>query len=152
MNDLGAYISGVVGVCAVISLAGFVSYRGELDRAVKGALAVIMLAVIVLPLRGLSSHVLPDFSADGFLPEGDAEYETVGREAFEEGIRLAIAEKFGIDKEDITVTAVGYDFSSMRAQRIRVLLSGSAVTADARLIRSYITEQGLGECEVEIEI
>ena len=152
MNGLGEYICGVVGVCAVISLAGFVSYRGELDRAVKGALAVIMLAAIVLPLRGLSLEGLPDFSEDGFLPEGGAEYEKVGREAFEEGIRLAIAEKFHIDEENIAVTAVGYDFSSMRAERIRVLLSGGAVTADARQIRSYITEQGLGECEVEIEI
>lgn len=152
MNGFLSYALGAVGICALVALAGFVSYRGSADGAAKAALAVIMLFSLVMPLSSVEFDFSFDISGGELLPEGGGEYERVGREAFEEGICRLIAERYSLSEENISVRADGYDFSTMRAERIFVLLSGRAATADARAIRNYITEQGLGECEVDIEI
>lgn len=153
MSNVYGYAAGIVAVCAVVSLAAFVSYRGECDGAAKGALALIMLSAVALPLSSLSVDIsFSDISIDELLPSGEAEYESVGKEALETGLRRLIAGRFSLSEEDITVTVDGYDFSAMRAERIRVLLSGRAAAADIVAIRNYVTEQGIGECEVDIEI
>lgn len=152
MNEFFNYALGAVGICALVALAGFVSYRGSTDGAAKAALAVIMLFSLVMPLSSMKFDFSIDISGEELLPEGGGEHERVGREAFESGICRLISERYSLSEENISVRAEGYDFSTMRAERIFVLLSGRAAAADARAIKNYITEQGLGECEVDIEI
>ena len=151
MNEFLSYALGVVGICALVALMGFVSYRGDADGAARAAIAVIMLFSVVAPLSGMDFDFSFDISGEGAMPDG-GEYERVGREAFEMGICRLISERYSLSEENISVRAEGYDFSTMRAERIFVLLSGRAASADARAIKNYITEQGLGECEVDIEI
>lgn len=152
MTGFFSYALGALGICALTALAGFISYRGNADGAAKGALAVILLFSLVSAFSSIDFDFSFDISGEQFLPEGGGEYERVGREALEAGIRRLIADRYSLPEENISVRAEGYDFSAMRAERIFVLLSGRAVYADARAIKNYISEQGLGECEVDIEI
>ena len=40
----------------------------------------------------------------------------------------------------------------MKAERIKILLTEKAVFSDYRGIEEYLTESGLGECEVNVRI
>ena len=58
----------------------------------------------------------------------------------------------GLDTGDVSVSVRELDVESMRAKRIIVILSGRAVTSDARKIAEAVEDAGLGECEVIIDI
>lgn len=154
MSEIKAVVATAACICVAAALASLVSYKGKLDGASRGAIAIIILSAVSVPLANLADAELrlPEISVEELLPSGEAEYEKVGREALQNGLRRMIAEKFSISEQDISVTVIGFDFSSMRAEKICVLLRRGAAASDIRAIRDYVTDEGIGECEVEIEI
>lgn len=152
MSEIREYIFGVVAIFATLTLAAFVSYKSELGTSVKAACSLIVAAAVALPLCGIISDAvisLPEI--EDFIQEGAPEYEQVGKDAFEGGICRLIGEKFGLDG-GVRVVVTGFDFNTMSAEHIEVILSDRAVLADAPAIESYISSLGIGECRVEIEI
>ena len=148
MNEYMTQVFAVTGLVGVLSL---LAYRGKSDPS-RLALGVILIYTVISPLASMSA----DFNINDIIsnapaaPEG--EYGVVLEEAFAEGIRLAVAEKFSLVREDIRVSLNGFDESKMRAERIRIMLSGRATLADYKRIEKYINELGVGECDCEIEI
>ena len=146
------YFGGVMAVAATLTVCSFLAYKK--GRALRFAFAVLLIYTTLSPL----SSLIPDFGGllSGELTsslEGlDREYIEVAERAFCEGIRSHISAELGIPSEGVRVHCCGFDYGNMRAERICVLLSGSAATADAMKIRRLISEGGLGECEVEIEV
>jgi hypothetical protein len=133
-------------------VCSFLAYKK--GKATRIAFSVLLIYTVLSPL----SAVIPDF---GGLISGeftseleglDREYIEVAERAFCDGVRAHISAELGISAEGVRVLCCGFDYQKMRAERICVLLSGSAATADAVKIRKIITEGGLGECEVEIEV
>ena len=119
------------------------------------AIAIITIYVITAPLVS----AIKDADFEGVfreiqVNEGDfgAEYEAYAESAFEQGICLAVAKEFSLDESNIEALASGFDFQKMRAERIKVILSGRAATGDYRLIEEYLNNLDIGECEVEIKI
>ena len=152
---MGEYILSAIVISAVFAILGSLSYSQSTEGRERIALSVLLLYFLVFPLPGIA-HGIADFDVSIFdgqvvLPE-DGEYELVAREAFCEGVREAVSDKYGIKKDGIEVGVVGFDFGKMRAEKIKILLSGVGALADWRSIEKYVTELGLGECEVEILI
>ena len=145
------YISTLVSVALAASLSGFVAYRGT-DRWHKLSVSIILLSVIATPLFGLISEI-PDtdfselFKTDVEVQNSD-EFERVGKEAFENGMRTLIAEKFGIPEASVCVKAESYDAFSMKAELIRITLVGEGFGVDYKSMESYVRGLGLGLCEV----
>ena len=84
--------------------------------------------------------------------EIEADPSAVAEEAFADGIKTAIADKFLLNKEDISLKIKDFDMKSMRCAEIVIFLSGSAVLSDYRGIEAYINSLGMGECRVEIQL
>lgn len=150
---MNGYAFAVFSICLVggaLSLLFHGSGRGE-----RMVLGIVTLYIIISPLAdGLS-----DFDLDRWLEElrGESvsvapEYEGVLEESFADGVALAVAEKFSLERENIRVDLRNFDVESMSAERIRVTLSGVAALADYKAVEKYLNSLDLGECDVEIEI
>lgn len=148
------YALTVFAICALCALLSRISFGGGEDVS-KIALSVITLYVVISPIAsGIKS-----IDADDLLPPewsydlpSDEGYIKVAEDAFANGIAKAIEDKFLLKRGSVTVRVFDFDFESMTAGKIRIILSDSSVTADHRAILAYAEGMGIGECEVKIEI
>ena len=150
------YIISVVVLCGVVGLIGYLAYPSVSERTLRFACSVLIIYAVILPALSLVSSLGTDISdiIEDIRSEGsdlDGDYLLVAEEAICQGIREAIASKFNMSAENIEVKISGFDFESMRAEHIRVLLKGSSVIGDYRKIEEYTESLGLGECEVKID-
>lgn len=142
----------VLAVLAAVAFASFAAYDSERARASRGALGIILLAALAVPFID-TVCAIPDI-IDENLPEYDTDAgsmaQDVAREAFLRGIRLAVADKFSLNADDIAVTCCGFSFEEMRAESLVITLSGKAAFADIRAVREFAEKSGFGECEVYV--
>lgn len=137
------YLSAAVGLCVFLS-------HDALRGAVCSALGVIMVLALVLPLvravRDIASSgiTLPDRSADS---DGFAE---LTREAFEEGVAIAIRNEYGLPLTADGVSARGFSATDMLADGITVVLPAGSEWTDYREMRDFVAENFTrgGFCEV----
>lgn len=142
-----AYVIGVFLIATIVSVLRLIGYRSGVSERL--ALGIICVYVVLSPIKNLS--------AEGFdnlfdIPEIDTG-EGAGQileDALATGIARSISEEFSLKRENISVRLFDFDKESMTAGRIEIILSGSAVTADYRLIESFVNEMNIGECRVEI--
>lgn len=150
--SLAEYAASLVSLAALAALAGLVSYSGGEDRGHRFAISVILLYAAIVPLVPLVSELSNiDFSdiTGSELPElSGGAYLEKSEEAFEEGIRRLVSEKWGVDETKIIVSVSGFDFETMTARKIKITLLGKGVGIDFREVKKYIENNGLGECEV----
>ena len=143
----------IVVAAGAIGLATHLAYPGANERIVRLAGAVLLLLAVVSPIGSLIKGV-GDLSFDALeFTEPDfesGEYLKVSREALESGIRTLVADEFSLSEDDVRVVALGFDFEKMKAEKINIILTGKALLADYKRIERYISEQGLGECEVKV--
>ena len=149
---MGEYMISVLAVCALSSVCGLLSYKG--GAAERLAFGILVLYTVAMPAMSLAERWdgelrLPDL---GGVDTSDPEHGSIAREAFEDGIRRLVCEKYSFPEECVAVKADGFDFEEMRAERIGLLLSGRAALADRKAIEKYVEELGLGRCDAEIEI
>jgi hypothetical protein len=139
---------------------GFVSYASypsnASERSVKIAASVILLYVVINPVLAfageLNAEGIEDYFEgiyDGFDIE-DSQMGEISEEAFAEGIKNLLQREFGAEKDCVRVSVFGFDFKNMKAENIKIVLSGKSAFLDWRRIENYITESGLGECEVSV--
>ena len=146
----------VVIVSSLVALSGYFSYGSSENRTAKAAMAIIVLYTVSAPIVS-AVRELSDISLDSVVDTedfgniGDTELAETAEDAFCDGIKSAIAERYGLERRQIRVRVSGFDFEKMRAERITVVLSGGAALGDHRAIAEYITESGLGECEVKLD-
>ena len=154
---MGEYLGFLITASAVVALGGLTSHGGRSQGIVKLALGVMLLSVSVVPLISAVTDAVDDanliFSESA--PSGEISgsiYEKTAEDAFCEGVKKLAVSEFSIANSDVEVRAFGFKVGEMRADRVKIILSGSAVHADYRSLCSRIEELGLGECEVELEI
>ena len=155
---MAEYLGAVVVMSATLGIISYVSYPQGSEKTVKFAASVLLLYTAITPLlsfvirisNGEISGIVPspDYS-DSEMSDEDKE---VAESAFKEGISKLLLSKYGIKAENAEIYVIGFDFQKMRADKIKITLSGSGAISDFRGIESYITESGLGDCEVNLEI
>ena len=153
LADFNQYIILAVSLSlfiSVVSVMSHPSFKAECNMA----LGILSLAALAAPILSLVTS-LGNFPELDFLPEYDISGGAVEitKEAFDEGIERAIADKYRISCGDVSVISEGFSFSSMRAERITVVLSGSAVTSDSRDLAEFVKENFCpdGRCEVKLD-
>lgn len=149
---MSEYALAVFGICLVVGICLTISY-GQ-GKAQSLALGIITLWVILSPLGDMIKHFDPNsFGQSIDVPEfSDGEIDVVIEDAFADGICLAIADKFSLDRDEIRVRLYGFEKSKMCAEEIMVILSGRAALSDYKAVEKYINAMEVGECRVEIEI
>ena len=153
--NFSSWFADLFLIAALCACAGGFFVAGEdrpVAKTVSAALGVILLIFSVRPLAELPEKMRA-FSAqipETSLQQQDAEgLSGVMEAAFCEGILRAVSERFSISAEEISVSTEGFSYSEMKAEKIRILLTGKARRADLRGIRQYV-EENYGKCEVEI--
>lgn len=147
---MSEYAIGVFVISAVVGVCSHIAYKGKSDPS-HLALAIVLLYVVVSPIAEMTlsgSLAKPEYD-ESIIGDG---YEGVAEQAFGRGILSAVADEFSLDTENLRVAIDGFDFEKMRAERIRVILSGRAALADHKGIEKYINSLDRGVCECEIEI
>lgn len=150
---MSAYIGLIISVGIVAALGGGLLYDGEREGASRGAISVILLLATIAPVAAFVSQLslkaptLPD------LPVAeDGEYTEVAREAFCDGIRTLLSENYSLSEDCFAVKCEGFDFTSMRAERLTVTLRGAAVRCDPLAVEKFINSYEIGDCHAEIGI
>ena len=148
------YATGILSVCAVVVICGFLVYRGKSDGATKFAFATLLVYVTLTPLRALVGELTGVGEIRLELEGGEysEDYKEVAEEAFCEGVRLLVCSQFSLNEEFVRVSCRDFDFQKMRADRIKIILSSSAALADRTGIEKFINQYDIGRCECEIEI
>ena len=155
---MAEYLVPVVVMSATLGIISYVSYPSASEKTVKFATTVLLLYTALTPLLSFVNNITADNFENYFgnLDYGNAdsegEYAIVAEEAFKEGVCKLLFTKYGIKSENITVSVFSFDFKEMKAEKIKILLSGDGAFSDFRGIEEYITESGLGECEVNVRI
>ena len=150
---MSEYAVCVFVISALVGLLSHISYKGKGDPS-RIALAIILIYVVISPVADLVREVDGElFAEQNYYSSliGD-EYAGVAEQAFAGGILTAVADEFSLDEENIRVELYGFEFEKMRAERIRIVLSGRAALADRKGIEKYINRLERGVCECEIEI
>lgn len=153
---MGEFFTMIVTVSVVIGVLNFVSYPGQNEKVTRAAMAVLLLYAVAVSIFSVASRLSElDFDSSLDFPEvewSDTEYESTAKEAFSEGIKSLLYEKYGVEKENAEVVIEDFDFEKMHAGKIKITLSGAATLLDYRGIEKYIEECNLGECEVKTRL
>ena len=150
------FLCTVISLVAVFSLFGYLFYPGASKKTESAALLILLLYFVSLPIASFIGEirqggaVFPSYEGIEEL-DGGVFYDTA-EQAFCEGIINVLAERYSIDRENVTVAVEGFSLEKMNAEKIKILLSGKAALSNIRGIEEYVAESGLGECEVKIKI
>lgn len=140
----------LLSVCAVTALGSFFIKGLKNEKIGRCAMGVVALCALVLPTVAL----VRDFSEfefdDGGALDAPAGCEVSAERAFAIGIRKAVSVEFSVSEEKISVLTEGFEFEQMRAEKIKVNITGANV--DYRGVRQYVNGLGIGECEVNLFI
>ena len=152
---LKEYFEGVMILAAFFALALGVTHP-RLKDSTSFSTGVLIICAIMLPLVSIIRDFDEKYSVDDLL--SDIEYEGVSDDvievAFEKGISMYIAERYGVSSDNVLVMADGFDMESMKAKRIYVTLSSDAALLDYKKIEEEIATEFTegGECEVSLKI
>ena len=149
------YLVFVVAVSVLSALGGLILYGGQNERVARAAMGVVLLcAVGIPPVKavlaigdadiGAIFEGMPDQSVDSALGE-------VAKESFAVGVERLVCEEFSLSSDEVKAHIFGLDTSTMRADRIVIVLRGRAALCDLRGIETLVEESNLGKCEVKIE-
>jgi hypothetical protein len=140
-----------------IATLSYLSYPSASERAIKLALGIILVYSVFMPVFGFVANFDKSNVSDyfeGIYSDGDVDgehiYAETAEEAFKQGIAKLVCNKYYIEEENIKVVLVSFDFESMHAEKIKIILSGKDSFADWRRIEEYVTGCGLGDCEVNL--
>ncbi len=153
LTDIRAYMAAALAVCALLSALSLLRLPSEVEQAERAAFSVLLIAALAAPTASVLSYVgdvirLPV----GERPTPDtALYEQALTDAFAEGIRRAVCDKFSVGDTAVRVDVRGFSVKEGRAEHICVLLYGGAWHVDHRAVKDYIEKEGWGACEVRRE-
>lgn len=147
-----SYFAQIFAAAAVITACSLFAYKG--GRATKFALSILLVYTVLTPLSAL----IADFG--GLLDEDELsgidgyskDYEEVAMNAFCEGVDKLVCSELELDTECVRVVCRGFNYKKMKSELVSVILSGRAIVADRLKIKQIVEDNGLGKCEVKIEI
>lgn len=152
---MSMYLSSLISVSALVGICSFLSFFESEDKGLKIAASVILTYTLMLPAVSLVKEAVDlefreQASEDLDFPFEDTEFSKVSERSFCEGVKNMIASDFSLSPSEVRVVAFDFDARQMKARKIKIILSGAAVTSDARGIEYAVASAGLGECEVEL--
>ena len=145
---MGEYLSSVTMLAIILDLLEALSAE-RYKTLTRAAVSIILVITIITPIPSLMGKFRGelDFSLDDSI-----ESEDIRLASFEEGVARYIASEFNLAREDVEVEAIKFSPTEMKAEKILIILSGKAVTANYKKIERDVGQLGIGEAEVKIEI
>ena len=138
-----------------MGILNFLSYRPRADKTTRSAMGIILVWVVSVSVFSAFSRLSQsdfDIFEDFEIDVSSEAYKQEAESAYTEGIKRLLYEKYGIEKEEVSVSLSDFDFEKMRAEKIKITLFSSALISDFRAIEDYVEKTLSGECEVNIRI
>jgi len=154
---MSEYLISLVLISALVGISSYLSFSGSGDKMLRAVSSLLVVYVIFTPVvalvEGLEEFESNEYEIEEFLPSIDeSEFGKNAKAAFEDGVERFVCEKFSFEEDEVKVAAFEFDSVTMKAEKIKIILSGMAVYADARAVSYAVSSAGLGECEVEIGV
>ena len=143
------YLFLIVALCGALDLLLLVG-NDKYKKITDSTIGVLMILVIALPLPKVFGELKNDFELEKFDSVEDA--DEFGKSSFEMGIKEYIAGEFSLSRDDVSVEAIGFSSSEMRAERIIITLTGGGILSDNKKIERAVKSLELGAVEVKFEI
>ena len=146
------YLTTVFMVSALSGILESLTHH-SVKNSTRALIGIVSLFLLLSPVKSLFDGSV-DLKPTVSFPNGDfsEQYSDYVKQAFESGIKMAIATDFQLNSDEIRVKARGFDSKNMRAEEIAVTLFGASALADHRAVREYINKMKIGECRVEVQI
>ena len=123
----------------------------------KSAMALIMLCVTISPATALigellNSDLYEQICSSEAITVDQTEFSENAERAYCRGIERFVSSEFSLSEDNVSVVVFGFDSINMKAQKIKVILSGSAAFTDYREVADRLYKNGFNNCEVEIDV
>ncbi len=154
-RSLGNYLYTLLSFSLVLSVFSHITLSDKTKKTVALAGTVLFLSLAIAPLGELANG-LYSFDVDEYIDgiketlDTEGEYLDACEKSYCEGIRRLVCEKFSLDYSDLFVEASDFDFETMSATRVEILLKNKAVFADSRAIGEYVFRSLGVPCYVEV--
>ncbi len=144
----------IFSASAFLSALSHIAYSSRLESFRRFAFGVLLFSVVCTPLfsvfdgwQGAFNDIFPEMP-----PAEEGSGEEVFENAFCDGVKRAVCEKFSLNYNEVRVLSESFSKEDFTAKKVRVILSGGAALSDYREIEKYVNGMDIGECKVEIEI
>ena len=143
--------------CIMLSLIAAILSEGvpkSLESGVKSAVGVGLIVFAAMPLGGMITGAMTIPMPDVTVPDISLnEFEKISRDAYIEGVTLALADRYSCPASDFKVSVDGFDGINLTSEIMHVTLSGKAKYVDYRELSQYIeSELKVVKCDVQMEI
>lgn len=147
---LSEYIVSVIKIVAFGAVLLSISHT-KMKKSTSLVMGIVIVSAIMLPLVDIMGDKGMDFPTFDDYENPEIRDESI-EVAFERGLREYISSTLDVEPSSVDVFVDEFEFSTMRAGRIYVTLSGKAIYADYRELESRIEKEftNNGECEVKI--
>ena len=145
---MGKYLLSITVLAVALDLIEFIA-ADRYKALTRASVGIILVMAIITPLPALIEKMQGDLDFSGV---EDTQAEDIRLSAFEEGIAQYISGEFNLARENVSVEAEGFNSGDMKAEKILITLTGSAVMANYKKIEGAVNSLGLGCAEVKIEI
>lgn len=148
------YLVTLLVVSAATAILGLLPGDEKMRKAVGFALSLGVLSAVVLPLPTLLRSLPEDYSSileqlDRGTAEGDGYFGELTLGTVGEGLADHLAERYGIDRKRISVTAEGDIVDgTVILRRVTVTLVGRAAAGDVPALVRYVEAETGADCEV----
>lgn len=152
------YLVSAIAILAICAIVDNISPDGKMKKSVSFALSLAVTLALISPLacafselREKSENFIYEMESayDGAFENSTLEYTT--SEAANEGIKAAVAEKFGIDRSNLEAKCkLNIIGESVIFEKVEILLSGKGIFADTVGIKKYVSDSLGCECEVRL--
>ncbi len=148
------YLVTILLVSAVTAVLGALPNEEKMKKTVSFALSLGVLSAIVLPLPTLLGKLPSDYSsfldrleAESLAGEDYLKAETLA--AVGEGMAAYLSERYGLAREEVSVTVSGEIVDgTVILREVTLTLAGRAATADIPAMVKYIEGNTGADCEV----
>lgn len=148
------YIFGCIFISFLSGIALHIAHSSMRDSS-KVAVGIVTLLFVASPFLYLFGKIdklsitIPNISVE----MGTEELEKTAEDAFCEGVRLALSDRYGVDKDNFNVFCDGFDSKTLYADRLYVTLGGGGAFLDYRAVKEYLENNlNVGECRVNVDI
>ena len=154
---MNVYLASLIATSALVGISSYISFSDTGGGTVRTALSLIIICTVINPVVSLVREVerleIGEYELEEFIPEiNESEFGKNAKDAFEDGVKKFICEKFSLNDSEVRVVLIGFDTINMKTEKIKVTLYGDGAYSDLRGIAYEISSLGVGECEVEIGV
>ncbi|MBQ7355941.1 MAG: hypothetical protein IJW66_00935 [Clostridia bacterium] len=141
----------VFSASVIIGVTSQLIHRRHRGGVCAFSLGTMLLFVVITAVPTVGEFKL---DIESLIPDNgeEGEYYFVASDALSRAVASAVSDEFGFSEENVSVELINFVFENMRCDTVVVTLRGAAALGDYRRVEKFVSEMGIGECRVDVQI